>query len=107
MIAWTLAEGIAVVRSVELVAIAHGFHAAIGGSCLHRGASRKDLDIILFPHKTGAYDELPNDKRPLIEALRFDGFLDWKKLDHEYQGDGKIVYRADYLGKRIDFFFLK
>jgi len=43
-----------------------GIHVAIGGSCLYRGHSDKDMDVFLYPHtnkdidKNAAIEELVN-----------------------------------------------
>lgn len=46
---WTLDEGVDFVRSLEL-RLAPTWHVALGGSVLMRGESRKDIDLIIYPH---------------------------------------------------------
>lgn len=47
---WTLAEGIEYARKIEL-ALDGRAHVALGGSVLHQGASKNDLDIFIYPHQ--------------------------------------------------------
>lgn len=103
---WTLEQGVDVARSIEPLAIASGFHVAIGGSVLHRGESQKDLDIFVYPHKTSQVSGTDVDafKESLFKYLNI---ATWEAKPHKVYGDSKVVESAEYVGKRIDFFFLK
>jgi hypothetical protein len=54
MALWTLTEGIEVCRELE-AALAPDYHVALGGGVLHKGESNKDLDVLIYPHKTYHY----------------------------------------------------
>src|SRR5215207_8685367 len=45
---WTLEEGLAMARHLEIV-FDKRFHVALGGSVLHKGQSFKDLDLLVYP----------------------------------------------------------
>ncbi len=101
---WNLDQAIQLCRELEKTASANGFHVALSGSVLRDGKSDKDVDVIVYPHKTN-------------DGLKLDGLMgtfysihritDWNKRNHEAYGDGKDVFSATQDGKRIDFFFLK
>jgi hypothetical protein len=47
----TLEDAVQIAREVQEAVQSCGFHVALGGGCLHRGRSTKDVDLVLFPHK--------------------------------------------------------
>jgi hypothetical protein len=49
--AWNLDDGIAIARQLEQCVIGFGYHIALGGSVLHKGESKKDLDIFVYPQQ--------------------------------------------------------
>lgn len=78
-----------------------GVHIALGGSCLHRGGSYKDIDLIVLPHNTTVYN--------LGEVLiKIENIIGNKLVlrDHLQYNDAKIVYKTTYSGLTIDLFFL-
>lgn len=100
---WTLEQAVEFCRKAEPIAIAQGFHVALGGSVLIRGSSEKDLDIFVYPHKTV-------DGIALIcvmDALREIGVSEFQRADHSSYGDEKSVYWTQFEGKRIDWFFVR
>jgi hypothetical protein len=48
---YTERKVINIVKEMEPIMAEHGFHLAAGGSCIYRGGSNKDMDIIVYPHK--------------------------------------------------------
>lgn len=48
---YTERKVINIVKEMEPIMAEHGFHLAAGGSCIYRGGSNKDMDIIAYPHK--------------------------------------------------------
>lgn len=102
---WTLETALEWVREYEPRAAAAGFHLALTGSCLYRGESAKDLDIVVYPHNAkelfdwGILDSIldldlfyPDRPDALGSCPQFDKFI--------------IVYK-DKQGRRIDLFMLK
>mgnify|MGYP003625115206 CR=1 FL=1 len=69
-------------------------HAALGGSCLYKGSSEKDIDVIIYPHDAS----LPTTK-VVKECLRRAGveFIEDSKQECQSQtswnqnGSGKYV----------------
>ena len=102
----TLEQAIEIARVVEKQLLLFNYnnaHCALGGSCLHKGRSDKDVDIIVYPHKS----EYPYSIDKMIELLTLAGFNTFQERDHAAYGDGKTVYLAYYNGTRVDFFFLE
>lgn len=106
---WSLEQGIEVCRLIQAAVQPLGFHVGLAGSVLTKGASSKDLDVIVYPHN--------RTSRPPVaaihEALNGIGVvLTW---DREFinkirvekgSTDTKHVEAFLYQGKRIDVFFL-
>ncbi len=102
---WTLIEGIKFANELEEKIKRHykHYHVAIGGSTLHKGLSAKDLDIFIYPHKTGQCD------RKYLDNALIEFGLSIKRLctpAHKQYGDDKEVIEYVYNGKRVDIFFL-
>lgn len=100
---WTLDEGLVVARSLEPVAVAFGYHVALGGGVLLRGASEKDLDVMLYPH---------GGDKIVLNTLGFHNTLNAMFKDFSTAskyGPDHTVYRGYCrdTGKRVDFFFLR
>ena len=103
---WTLEQGLDLCRKLEVFIKQsyNHYHVALGGSVLHSGISRKDLDVFIYPHKT-----CQTDRKYLDSKLNNFGFkLVRRCVDtHSVYGDGKEVIEFEYQGKRVDIFFLK
>jgi hypothetical protein len=102
---WSLEEALVVARALEtkIERIYNHYHVALGGSVLHRGSSTKDLDIFIYPHKTGQID-----RKYLNKMLSEFGLVDAEdrtSIHAEYY-DNKEVIKYMYNGKRVDIFFL-
>lgn len=97
----TLSEAIETCRFIETVITPFGYHCALGGSCLHKGESGKDIDVFVYPHTT-------NQQKPsqlLLNLLSDNGVKIVTRRDHEY--DDKEVWQMDRSGVRVDVFFVK
>lgn len=46
---WTLALALNLVRDVQEAVKPFGYHVALGGGCLNRGMSNKDVDLYFLP----------------------------------------------------------
>lgn len=64
---WTMRRGVALARTLEQALKAVGYHVALAGGVLHRGASDHDLDLIVFPHNCRAQNK--RAVRRQLEAL--------------------------------------
>ena len=103
---WILDQDIDLVRQLEFKlkrAYSH-YHVALGGSVLHKGFSNKDLDIIIYPHKT-----TQQDIKWMKNALLQFGLVEISDRGavHSGYGDGKDVIQYEYQNKRVDIFFLE
>lgn len=103
---WTFDQAIDLVRQLELKLKReyNHYHVALGGSVLHKGLSNKDLDIIIYPHKT-----THQDIKWMKSALRQFGLVEISDRGavHTIYSDGKDVIQYEYQNKRIDIFFLE
>lgn len=101
---WLLNDGIELARAIEQALVTNNLncHCAMGGGVLHRGESKKDLDIYFYPHKSPLGYNLLHIYSVLIEL----GIKDIHHVPLHHLGDSKIVYAGDYNGKRVDLFFL-
>jgi hypothetical protein len=97
---WTLDDGVTFARQLELSVIDYGYHIALGGSVLHKGESKKDLDIFVYPHTTEQCL-----RQQVMVALQLFG-VKWLNVQCKHYHDDKIVRSGEYQNKRIDFFFL-
>jgi hypothetical protein len=110
---WTLTEALALVRDLEehfsTVADGERFHFALGGSVLHKGESKKDLDIFVYPRKKPdagwgyTYAAMAIGEY-LSLALR--RCTRNKEEEPQYRDAKNVCYAYTSAGKRIDFFFL-
>lgn len=90
----------------------HGdFHVTLGGSCLYRGESKKDMDVYLYPHNFNKRDEyiVKWDKDKLVRAitiLRALGFNLGDMTSDNYQGIACVLIMEHPEWGRVDFFFV-
>ena len=104
---WTVEEGLELCRKVEAKLAPLGAHAALGGGCMVKGYSHKDLDLFIYPH---LLSEKKESVTKYIHALEYLGFenlfpVSWSPLKNT--GDQKDVWSATWKGKRVDLFFLE
>jgi hypothetical protein len=106
---WVLHDALQFVRRLEKkLRIAYA-HVAFTGSVLYEGESRKDLDIVIFPHSSRHFD-LDLVRGVLEEAGLHCLFTvaqvhkDWRERGIK---DRKRVEIWAYRQKRVDVMFLK
>ena len=103
----TLADAVKICREIEPKLRGIGYHCGLTGSTLYAGESSKDVDIIIYPHDI-------KKQIPLTTVIKIIGAT--TEMYHS-QGDfiadkivpsttDKLVVVADYLGTRVDLFFL-
>lgn len=101
---WTLNEGIAVCQTLDPLLRPHNAFVALTGSVLHKGASEKDLDIVIIPLK----NELTITQHTAICKL-FSQLYKFVKVVNtaKYYDDKYVEVYQTSTGKRIDVFFTK
>lgn len=99
---WTLQEARILCENVEYSLAPMGAHVALGGSCLYRGSSEKDVDLFIYPHKTTAF---PSENL-VVSSLCQIGFKFMSERPREQYGDGKRVLQFEYQEKRVDVFMM-
>ena len=101
-------DAVAIVLDIEKVLDPLGAHTALTGSCLYKGKSRKDVDIVIYPHDANN----PPEKMDLLSALRANLVLEPvnKKGYWHYDTTREYVDKEVSIifiqGIRIDLFFL-
>lgn len=105
---WTREQAFWVIELLEPLLANAGAHCALNGSVLYRGSSTKDLDLIVYPHKSVIGEHW--DTYPLKQLIR--GFFQSNHFN-DCKGasqvrDGKEVsWLTTPKGKRVDIFFLR
>lgn len=102
----TLQHAVDIARQLEAPIFERfNLHIAIGGSCVYRGTSEKDVDIFLYPHSK----EVQMDRLAIMAWLAEHGFMPPENLD----GDEDFTQVPDVLmtrtadGIKADWFFLE
>ena len=103
---WDIYSAVSLARLLEPLALQGGYHVALGGGCLHKGSSSKDVDIFLYPRKRGK-NSFYKSKDAMMTYLN-----GWEKIDHtdpDNSGgaDTKVVYKTSFEGKRVDVIILE
>jgi hypothetical protein len=99
---YSLEELVTLARKLEPFMEEIGCHVAIGGSCLHKGGSDKDMDLYIYPHK----DHVSKDV--IAQKLLSIGFKDRRTgLSKSSRLPDVLPTTDSKLGRRIDFFFLE
>lgn len=93
-------NAVALIRLMEPILAAAGYHAALAGSVLIKGGSEKDTDIIIYPHNPKK--QIANSE--LCQLLTPLGFTYWTNNYIDYPG--RQIQRSHYAGRRVDLFFL-
>lgn len=102
----TLDDAVGIARRLEhLIFEKFALHVAIGGSCVYRGTSEKDVDIFLYPHTK----ETPIDRLLIMEWLIQQGFEPRTIRDGDdfTQVPDVLVTMEKATGIKADFFFLE
>lgn len=98
----TTIDAIVIANEIEELLQLVGYHVALGGSCLHKGGSFKDIDIFVYPHKKE--ESLTNEE--LVNALSKVISCPLQEKNHFHYDDSKVVYKGIYKKFVIDFFLL-
>jgi hypothetical protein len=105
----TLQDAVAIAMRLEpLIFAKFNLHIAIGGSCVYRGTSEKDVDIFIYPHSKEV--EIERDK--IVCWLADQGFTYRLKnaespVDDHTQVPDVWVTTEEATGKKADFFFME
>ena len=91
---------LAIAREFEPKIAELGGHVAIGGSCVYRGYSTKDMDLMFYPHKK----ENPLNKQAVINLLYALGWAEVRTPVSGTEVPDVLVMQKDEL--RVDFFIL-
>lgn len=101
-------DAVTIALDIERVIAPLGAHTALTGSCLYRGESKKDVDIVVYPHNA----DDPPAKMDLLNALHEQlelGIVNkkgWWHCDTTREYVDKEVSIIFIRGVRIDIFFL-
>lgn len=95
-----LVEAVKIARHFEAVFVDYGIHVALTGSTLYKGWSEKDMDLVLFPHKTKETGLI--DKVAVILAFQRLDIKQWELRDHHDYGDEKTVIKCQFDGVTVD-----
>jgi len=103
---WSLDDAVTFVRELEK-AIAPDYHVTLAGSVLHKGSSRNDLDVFVFPHSTDVNDF--GKLRSLFEAHGMRLWVDNKGVRRKWARGGSTDTKFVEIwktkeGKRVDVF---
>lgn len=108
----TIEQAVEVCRKVEALISPHGAHCALTGSCLYKGESKKDIDIIIYSHQLS--EKYPKEK--VLEAIK--PHVSQHDFGFDHLGDGEHFFQTNtkYIDKdvvlcvidgfRIDLFFM-
>lgn len=103
-VVWTLPQGQALATDLEDLLVPLGYHVALGGGVLHKGFSRKDLDLFIYPHDAGNGEAAPLE--PVILALEDFGIEFQAALQDYSPKPTKDIHICSYGGRRLDLFFV-
>lgn len=107
---YTLDDAVKIARIVQKLIESYKFHVCIGGSCLTKGVSLKDIDLFIYPHNDNTTFTNEQNINNLINILTHNGFEPDKMYDktsHTEPQDGSMVHVVTFMGKRVDFFFME
>src|SRR5204862_6834289 len=102
---WTIQEGIGLARMLEPIAIANGYHVALGGSVLHQGVSDKDCDFIIYKRSKAEKYTNPLQVVTTLTEVGFTLPIEPEK-DTSSGSDFRQVYKTEYCGRRVDSIFV-
>lgn len=107
---WNIQDGIGLCRILEPIAIANGYHVALGGSVLQDGTSEKDLDVFFYLHtEKGKDPEIKCSPDCFVAHLEEIGFMPvFETTLPTSASDGlyKVIRLVTYMGRRVDLIFL-
>lgn len=85
---WDMKRALAFVRKLERVLSVRGWHVALAGSVLHKGRSKKDIDVVVFPHDASDFDRCE-----LAYGLGLAGMRPWRsasELQTHWRKNGSL-----------------
>lgn len=94
-----LLDGLNIIRELEGLFSYNGLHLALAGSLVYKGVSNKDIDIIVYPHKSGI---MPN-KNHVCNLLERAGF---NPSNHFGTSENDFICKYSKDEKIIDFFLM-
>lgn len=109
---YTLNDAVTIAARLEpLIAKRFNLHLAIGGSCVYRGHSEKDIDVFIYPHNKNVVI----DRNAIWGWLESEGFTarikqpsdDGQENDDFTQVPDVLVMDETATGKKVDFFFME
>lgn len=109
---YTLQDAAAIAARLEpLIFARFNLHLAIGGSCVYRGHSEKDIDVFIYPHNK----EVVIDRNAIWGWLESEGFT--PRIKPPKNDDGQepdltqvpdvLVMNETATGHKVDFFLLE
>lgn len=100
----TLQDAVDVARKLETpIFEKFQLHIAIGGSCVYRGTSEKDVDIFLYPHNK----QVVIDRLLVMEWLIGQGFKPREAHDDQHTQVPDVLVTKTETGVKADWFFLE
>lgn len=103
---WTLQQGLDFIRSINSIALSHGFYIGLGGSVLLTGYSENDIDIILAPLSGKQLDDNQHEQfLAELVAMNFIGPSYGVATDGRLPEDKIVVVSWLQSKQRVDFFF--
>lgn len=96
----TLTDAVEFCREIEPTLARIGYHCGLTGSCLYKGESSKDMDIIIYPHNVNA----TKPESEIMDALGVNGVT--KAFNEPASTADKLVWVGRTKNTRVDFFFL-
>lgn len=113
MKSWNLELARALLLQIE-TALGGVHHVGLLGSVLHAGYSKKDLDIVIYPHTTFGTSPVTSRRhvRTVLDDIGLTQILSHHAVKHAWEEkgsqDGKFVeIWADTEGRRIDVFYMQ
>lgn len=120
---WTLEQGVKFVQNLERAVFnsptssSLGVHVGLTGGVLYNGKSKKDLDVMVYPHNTTKLPTAEDVHNRFIELGLVPFFEkdrasapEWttsRPQQNQKTGDQKLITLwKTQSGKRIDFFFV-
>lgn len=99
----SLITAILIANKLEEAAVKYQAHVALGGSCLYKGYSQKDVDLFLYPHSKGSLT-----RETVFQILKTAGFEALKDNSFDECSDycDKPFIQCEFNGYRVDIFLV-
>lgn len=100
---YTTQDAIEIAQRLEPIFAKLNLHIAIGGSCVYRGYSEKDIDVFIYPHNR----QTILDRGLIAKVLASEGY-GARTPDAESTRIADVyVTKCGRTERRVDFFFLE